>query len=284
MHKLIFKYYLPAALTLLLNGNYKKTFAIGHPDRDNYLKERLYVITDRNIYFTGENIWFKIICTESIYNMPVDLSKVVYFELLTTDNNPVSRHKTELKGGFGSGCITLPEELAPGNYRIRAYTNWMKNFGYDCFFKKNVIIINPDQEIVFRKPGENGQTGLKATFFPESGNVIKNLTNHIIIRILNRYNEGVDGKGILYKNNDALQKFNIIKGIGAFDLKPNDAGKYYVKVMLHDSVAASFPLPGVHEEGTILHLSGFSEKSISFSISTTFHENKTDNPAFKINI
>jgi hypothetical protein len=157
MYKPALKYYISALLVLLLYSSCKNTFAGVQPDRESYLKERLLVITDRNIYFTGEKIWLKIICTESIYGVPVDLSKVVYYELLTADNNPVVRQKSALKGGFGSGCITLPEGLTPGIYRIRAYTNWMKNFGHGCFSVKKVIIINPDKEILFRKPLAKGQ-------------------------------------------------------------------------------------------------------------------------------
>jgi len=283
MHKLILKYFLPAALALLLYGNYN-TLGIQIQDRDHYLKEKIYVMTDRNIYFTGENIWFKIICTESIYNVPADLSKIAYLELLTRDNNPVSKHITELKKGIGSGCITLPDGLAPGNYQLRAYTNWMKNFGYDCFFEKDLIIINPDEEIIFRKPISREQTGLTADFFPESGRIVKNLNNHIIIRVLNLYNEGINGKALIYKNNDTLQKFDIIKGIGAFDLIPNNTDKYYVKVMPNDSFSVSFALPEVHEQGTILHLSGFTEKSLSFNISSTLRKDKSDDLSFKINI
>jgi hypothetical protein len=284
MLKPVYKYHLIALLVLSLNGIYGNTYAAMQPDRENYLKERLFLITDRNIYFTGENIWIKFICTERIYNMPLDLSKVVYYELLTADNNPVSRHKTGLKGGFGSGCITLPEGLAPGNYRIRAYTNWMKNFGHNCFFDRLVIIINPDEEVLFRKPLIKGETKITAGFFPESGRIIRNLDNHIVMRVTDSYNEGVDGRGLLYLNNDTLQAFDIVRGIGAFDLKPLDTGKYYVRVITDDSVQASFTLPEVHEEGTAVHLSSFTDKTVSFTISSSLYDNKDTNRSIKINI
>jgi len=284
MNKPVFKYYLTALLVLLPISSCKNTFAGVQADRENYMKERLLVITDRNIYFTGENIWLKIICTESIYGVPVDLSKVVYYELLTADNNPVYRHKSALKGGFGSGCIVLPKGIAPGNYRIRAYTNWMKNFGYGSFFEKKLIIINPDAEVLFRKPPVKGQTAITAGFFPESGRIISNLDNHIIMRVTDCYNEGVDGRGLLCINDDTLQKFDIVRGIGTFDLKPLYSGKYHVRVITDDSVQASFALPEVHEEGTVMHLSAFTDKTVSFTISSSLCDSTDANRSFKINI
>jgi hypothetical protein len=284
MLKPVYKYHLTALLVLLLSSSCINTYAAMQPDRENYLKERLFLITDRNIYFTGENIWIKFICTETVYNMPVDLSKVVYYELLTADNNPVSRHKTGLKGGFGSGCITLPEGIAPGTYMIRAYTNWMKNFGHNCFFERKVIIINPAEEVLFRKPLIKGQTEITAGFFPESGRIVRNLDNHIIMRVTDCYNEGVDGRGLLYINDDTLQAFDIVRGIGAFDLKPPDSGKYYVRVITDDSVQASFTLPEMHEEGIVMHLSDFTGKSVILTVSSSVYDNKDANRSFKINI
>jgi hypothetical protein len=274
MHKIIPKYYLLIVLIILSNVYFKDMFGIQILNRENYLKEKLYVTTDRNLYFTGENICFKIICTDINFNIPVDISKIVYFELLSSDNKPVSRHKTELKEGFGSGCIALPEMLVSGNYKIRAYTNWMKNFGHNCFFIKNLTIINPDSEIVFRKTDINTPFTLTADFFPEAGRIIKDLNNHIIIRALDHYNEGINAIAQLYKDSIILQKFEIIKGIGSFNLKPGNTGDYYVKVIVNDSLSRTFTLPELHKSGTVLNLSDFNNKNISLSISSSlFNEN-----------
>jgi hypothetical protein len=281
MKKTIPKYFLLTALIILLNIDFKDIFGIQIFSRENCLKEKLYVTTDRNLYFTGENIWFKIICTEINFNIPVDISKIVYFELLSSDNKPVTRHKTELKEGFGNGCIALPEMLVSGNYKIRAYTNWMKNFGHNCFFIKNVIIINPDSEIVFRKTDSKIPFTLTAEFFPESGRIIKDLNNHIIIRILNHYNEGINAIAQLHKDSVILQKFEIIKGIGSFNLKPVNTGNYYVKVIVNDSVSRIFTLPEFHTSGTIMNLSDFNNKTISLNISSSLlNENSAGLPFF----
>jgi hypothetical protein len=285
MHKIIPKYFLLIVLIILLNGNFTEILGIQLFNRGNYLKEKLYVTTDRNLYFTGENIWFKIICTEINYNIPVDISKIVYFELLSSDNQPVSRHKIELKEGFGSGCIALPDMLVSGNYKIRAYTNWMKNFGHNCFFIKNIIIINPDKETVFRKPETNIPVTLTANFSPESGRIIKDLNNHIIIRVLNPCNEGINARALLYKNSVALQEFEIIKGIGSFNLKPVSPDNYYdVKVMVNDSVSKTFALPELYEFGTILNLSDFNDKNISLNVSSNLFNVSSAGLAFLLKL
>jgi len=284
MHKNMLKYFLLIMLLIILNGNYINTFGIQVFNSDNLLREKLYITTDKNLYFAGENIWFKIVCTESNYNIPVNISRIVYFELLNPDNKPVSRHKIELKEGFGSGCIAVPEILSTGNYRIRAYTNWMKNFGYNGFFRKNLIIIHPDKEIVFRNTGTNTTVTHTVDYFPESGRLVKDLDNHIIIRVLDHYNEGVNAWAQLYNDSVILQKFEIIKGIGSFDLKPCNRDNYYIKVFVYDSISESFIIPEAYEYGTILNLSDFNEKNASIKVSSNLFSERSTNLSFLLNL
>ncbi|UCH14214.1 MAG: hypothetical protein JSV22_14085 [Bacteroidales bacterium] len=284
MNKNLHKCLLLIMLIIILNGNYTNTFGIQIFNRVNYLKEKLYITTDRNLYFTGENILFKIICTESNYNIPVNISSLVYFELLDSDNKPVSRHKIEIKEGFGSGCIALPDIIATGNYRIRAYTNWMKNFGDNSFFIKNLIIINPDKEVVFRIPESETLKTLSVDFFPESGRLIKDLDNHIVLRVLNQYNEGINARAHLYKDSVILKEFEIIKGIGSFNLKPCNTKNYYAKVFVNDSVSKSFIIPEAYKYGAIMNIEDFSQKTVSLKVSSNLHDERTENLSFILNV
>jgi len=48
----------------------------------NHYVEKLYLHTDRDVYLTGETIWFKVNCLDGTCLKPSDLSKVVYVELM----------------------------------------------------------------------------------------------------------------------------------------------------------------------------------------------------------
>jgi len=39
--------------------------------------------------------------------------------------------------------FTLGIQLFSGNYMIRAYTDWMRNFGDIFFYKKEIVVENP---------------------------------------------------------------------------------------------------------------------------------------------
>src|SRR5665213_1528126 len=107
-----------------------------------HLQEKIFIHTDRTFYLCGEIIWFKAYLVNSLNNEPLSLSKVLYIEVLDKTSQPVLQEKIAMRNGAGSGSFFLPFSIASGNYELRAYTNWMKNFSPEHYFSKNISIIN----------------------------------------------------------------------------------------------------------------------------------------------
>jgi hypothetical protein len=114
--------------------------------KDNYLEE-IYVRTDRDIYITGEQVWFKVYLMNGLSHLPSDISKVVYLELLDRNRFPVKQLKVSIDANSGSSVFTLPDNISSDNYVIRAYTSWMQNFTTELFSYKNISVINPFESI-----------------------------------------------------------------------------------------------------------------------------------------
>ncbi len=108
-----------------------------------YPREEIYVHTDRQEYIAGEDIWFRIYVFDRQTVKLLSGMGIVYFEVLNPLNRPVVQKRLGISGGVGPGQITLPDTLSSGNYTIRAYTNWMKNFMPDNCFSKSIIVLNP---------------------------------------------------------------------------------------------------------------------------------------------
>jgi hypothetical protein len=142
--------YLSATLTLLHLFSLKinaQDAAAAIPERfkqycSSSQQEKLYVHTDKNFYLAGELLWFKIYNVETAQYQPVDLSKIAYVEILDKENKPVMQAKISLSKGKGNGSFYLPVSVNSGNYKLRAYTNWMKNFSAVYYFEKPLTIVN----------------------------------------------------------------------------------------------------------------------------------------------
>lgn len=97
-------------------------------------REEVFIHTDRSEYIAGELLWFNIYLVDRQSNKPSQKNRIVYVELLNSQNWPVVQKRLGIEEGSGPGQIALPDTLSSGKYTIRAYTSWMKNFlPYNCF-------------------------------------------------------------------------------------------------------------------------------------------------------
>jgi hypothetical protein len=130
--------------------------------------EKVYLQFDKPYYAVGDDIWFKAYITIGSRHRLSGLSGVLNVELID-DRDSVKQHlKLRIISGLTWGDFSLSDTLAEGNYRIRAYTNYMRNAGEDYFFDKTISIVNVATNKVFTKSDytystENGQQKVTAT-------------------------------------------------------------------------------------------------------------------------
>jgi len=101
--------------------------------------EKVYLAFNKPGYTIGDTIWFKGYVTVGGNHQPSALSGVLYVDLIDTKDKIIKTLMLKNNGGVSAGDFVLDGRLPAGNYRIRAYTNWMRNFGPDCFFNQTII-------------------------------------------------------------------------------------------------------------------------------------------------
>ena len=91
-------------------------------------QEKLFVHMDKTFYLAGETIWFKVYVVDAASHRPMDVSSLSYIEVLNKEDKSVLRARVSMTSGYGNGFLVIPGFLNSGNYILRGYTNWMKNF------------------------------------------------------------------------------------------------------------------------------------------------------------
>ena len=220
--------------------------------RQHHLQEKLFLHTDKEFYLAGEICWFKVYTVDGSSQKPIDLSKVAYLEWLDKDNKPVLQAKVGLSGGHGDASVYLPLSLRSGNYKLRAYTNWMKNFDADWFFQKTVTIVNArrSQDI----PVAEAAPQYHVDFFPEGGNLVEGVPCRVGFRIADAYGKGPDCTGVVTDNEqDTIIRVNPHRfGIGQFPLTPQPGHHYRAVFRLADGTAVNSLLPKAAAEGVVM--------------------------------
>ncbi len=125
---------LPAlACTWMLNG-------IAQLPSYTAAKEKIYVHANHVFFKPGETVYFKIYVVNAKDQTPSRLSRVVYAELINPAGNVLQKLHYEVKNGYATGSFDFGEQAAGGIYKIRMYTNWMRNESDSSFFVKEITL------------------------------------------------------------------------------------------------------------------------------------------------
>jgi hypothetical protein len=90
---------------------------------NNAPKESAYIQTSKDIYETGEDIWFKVYLLNSHNLTPSFLSKTLYIQLVNEKTKKIIwQEKYGINDGFSDGRVLLKEDMDEGNYIIEAFT------------------------------------------------------------------------------------------------------------------------------------------------------------------
>ncbi|MGY4383975.1 hypothetical protein ACVWYN_001001 [Pedobacter sp. UYP24] len=119
---------------------------------DTNPQEKVYLHTDKPYYVVGDTIWFKGYVTIGSKHQLSALSGALYVDLITESDSLITALKLPVTAGMSKGSFVLADSsFREGNYRIRAYTQWMRNAGPAYFYDKVFSIGNSVTNPVFAK-------------------------------------------------------------------------------------------------------------------------------------
>lgn len=249
MKPLILLVFLASAITATAQDSLLTKF---NNYRKEVLQEKMFLHTDQDVYLTGETIWLKIYTVDASRHAPLDLSKVAYIELVDRDNQSVVREKITLTDGIGYGSVFLPASIESGNYLLRGYTNWMKNFGADYFFKKNISVVNSFVKLdPSLTTSGNRKVEYDVQLFPEGGTLLSGVVNRVGVKVSARNSNGPSFNGALVSDgNDTVARFSPARfGMSSFDFTPVAGKKYRVVVSVPQAQVITANLPEAAGEG-----------------------------------
>ncbi len=240
--------------------------------RSQRLQEKLFVHTDKESYLAGEICWFKLYVVEAGFHRPLDLSKLAFLEWLDKDNKPVLQTKVGLGKGHGDGSLYLPLTLSTGNYKLRAYTSWMRNYGAEGFFEKSISVVNARKSA--GTPFAPAPLKYSVAFFPEGGNLVENFSSKIGFKITDQYGRGIECSGVITEDDqDTVARFRPLRfGIGNVVLTPRPGHHYRSTVRLEDGTAISTLLPAAYKEGVVMSVSDEEKDRVRVNVQSTASE------------
>jgi hypothetical protein len=105
--------------------------------------EKIKLFIDRSIYCVNEKIYFiaEYSCITGLDSLA--WSNVLYVELIKWNGTRLVQMKLKLTRPGTPGSMKIPGNLLSGNYYLRAYTKWMRNYPVQEYTYQLVKIVNP---------------------------------------------------------------------------------------------------------------------------------------------
>lgn len=218
--------------------------------------ESIYVHTDKETYFPGEILWFKVYAVDTEDLTPVNKPSVAYIDLTDSRGTSVLQNKTEIGPATrNGGSIFIPQRLSSGTYTLTGATLASEAGGRS--FSKKITILNPFAILdTLRVPSENTYT---LRLFPEGGTLVRGIATRIAYKVSDARGKGVKASLVFP---DGTQGVSNAFGIGSFRVTPAagvpgavapGADTPKIKVILPDGQELEQPLPPVSETGYVLN-------------------------------
>ncbi|HET6557488.1 MAG TPA: hypothetical protein VFG54_09255 [Prolixibacteraceae bacterium] len=222
-----------------------------------YKQEKIYLHIDRPSYWANDDIWFKAYLKDS----PIENS-ILYVELLNASGTVIQKKTYRSQRGLAVGDFHLSDTISSGIYQVRAYTNWMRNFDEQWFFRRNLVIWNLSGKKMTDDSRQLRQRNIDVQFFPEGGTFLVNQKTRMGFKATDENGKGLDVKGRIIddQGNQILEFKSAFKGMGHFELLPLEGRKYTAEVTVEDGFDLNADLPVAEVSGVSLSVNSFNEE------------------------
>jgi hypothetical protein len=237
-------------------------------------REQVYLYPGRDSYITGEGIWFEAFCLNKTAPANAVLSKVLYVELISDRNEHVLGQILNLKENRVESNIVIPDTLQTGLYYLKAYTQWMENFGPESFYSKPIFIYNQFDE----KPSDQ-LTLLKLPYGPyifiEGSHLINGIKSKIEVTFPNLRGKEASLNVVDVDAHTFITRFiTDINGEGRFEFVPVEGHNYKCQNADSASGLFAFNLPKASNSGYMIEIISVSEKNVTLKIEKHNVENQ----------
>lgn len=206
-------------------------------------QEKLFIHFDKPFYSISDEIWFKVYLVDAMNHLPRKTS-VVYVELINDQEEIVAKRNIQVVNGGGFGDIDISDlSLLAGEYLLRAYTSYMRNFDNSFFFYQKINLIDGIEQTSPEKQSADASS-IKIDFFPEGGELIADQVNFLAFKVSGNFdlNDEISGK-IVDESGREITEFRTENfGMGLFPVIPTK-GSAMNALVVYKGKSYEFPLP-----------------------------------------
>ncbi|WP_299889348.1 hypothetical protein [uncultured Lacinutrix sp.] len=256
-------------LSFSQKNSYQEDLISAFDDYAEMDREIVYLHLNKSTYIKGESIGFKAYVLDKNTKLLVNETTNLYCTISDKDDKVIAKKMVMVGNGTAINDFILDDVYTSGEYTIKAYTNWMRNFEEQNFYAQKIKVIDPEIENKIKPKEADGTLDLQ--LLPEGGHLLLGVNNTIGVIAKNNLGLGVTSLegSLLDKSNNVVTTFKLNQfGIGKMSFTPLENESYRVKINNEDK-DYSFNIEGIEKEGVI-----FTTNKLKDNLSITFKTNE----------
>ncbi|MCK8481596.1 hypothetical protein [Psychroserpens algicola] len=198
-------------------------------------REVVYLHLNKSTYIKGESIGIKAYVLDKASKLLSTETSNLYCTISDLNNSIIKKKLLMVNNGIAINDFTIDSLFTSGEYKITAYTNWMKNFDEKNYFSQNIRIIDPEVEKEAKQLKATSE--IDAQFLPEGGHLVANVETIIGAVIKDNFGFGIPNLECEVKDseNNQVTSFKLNQfGLGQFSLTPQTGKAYKVSFKLDE--------------------------------------------------
>lgn len=235
--------------------------------QSSYHLEKVYVNNDKPFYLLGDTIWCQVVFVDGRTHQFFDASPIVYVDWMNADGELLNDYMLKIDQGLASFEIPTGYDDEAGEFILRAYTQYQRNFDQAYLFQKSIKIFSDSMDVDM--PTESDNENFSTKLFPEGGEIITGLNNKVAVKAQNSEGENLEYTGVLIDTDEkeivSFKSYN--EGIGFFEFTPKAGQSYKVKINCEDNEKL-FDLPTALDQGYTISINTRAKDYLSINLAS----------------
>lgn len=227
-------------------------------------QDQPYMLFSKEIYETGEDMWFKAWLFDRSLLTLSNRSQTLFLRIYDSADSLVWNEKYPISGGRAEGHVFIGEHWKNGEYRVEGYTQ-------SSFYADSTEAVFPQKiwvvDRIEKQEPQDTRTGLQKDnirlgLYPEGGYLVQGIKNYVAFKATDNQGMPVPLSGWLCENR--ARKLNIESshdGMGLLSFVPHEGVRYTVQL----TNGQEFPLPSSLRSGMVMHLEHTDRNNVVFS-------------------
>jgi hypothetical protein len=235
----------------------------------------LYILPSKNVYETGEDMWFKVWLFDSSSFALSNMSQTLDVRIYSSTDSLVWDEKYPINSGRTDGHVYIGDNWKNGEYRIEGYAkSSFYNDSTEAIYPRKILIVSRIvqldslQQVSYKcdslqRLSANRINIIKLKFYPEGGNMVNDILGDVAFKATDILGFPMNVSGTVYDDNTEICRLNSEHdGMGVFPLSPVAGHIYNVRL----SDGSKFFLPAALSNSMSLHLEYQDTSKVVFTI------------------